>query len=167
MNRNASEDRNPGTTRPPPTLRSQRPMGKRSECSLRGNGGSTYVDRELEVAVRVESAEVGEVRLWGGRISKDARSDGRRVYYCQAVGINLTILDDLGVNESGAQTKGEKSKNKSVFDHHPNGGRGKREMIPGFSVSAVCDRVCQPTVVVCCWVARSTSDSGLLSWNVL
>ena len=115
----------------------------------------------------MESAKAGKVRLWRGRISKDARSDGRRVYDCQAVGVNLTILNVLGVNESDAQTKGEKPKSGSVFDHHPNGGRGKREVIPGFSVSAVCDPVCQPTDAVCCWVARSTSDPGPLSWNVL
>ena len=85
----------------------------------------------------MESAEAGKVRFWGGRISKGSRSDGRRVYDCQAFGVNLTILNGLGGNESDAQTKGEKSESKLVFDHHPNGGRGKREVIPGFSASAV------------------------------
>jgi len=106
--------------------------------------------------------KAGKVKRREVIISKDARSDGWRVHDCQAVGVNLTILNGLGVNEGGAQRKGEKPKNRSGLDHHSNGGRDKREVIPGFSVSAICecDRVRKPAVVGCSWVARSTSDPG-------
>ena len=95
----------------------------------------------------MEGAEAGVSGQREVRISDDARSEGRRVYDCQAVGENLTILDGLGGNESDAQTKGEKSKSKSAFDHHSNGGRDKRKVIPSFSAFADCGRVRQPTVV--------------------
>lgn len=112
----------------------------------------------------MESAKAGKVRLWGRRISKDVRSNGRCVYDCQATCVKLTILGGLGINESDVQTKEEKSKSKSEFDHHPNGRRDEREMIPGFPVSAVeTGSASQRSLYAAAarWVARSTSDPGL------
>jgi hypothetical protein len=70
----------------------------------------------------VESAIEGESQaLCSGRRAgiRSARSDGWRVYDCQAVGVNLSILGGLGINESDAQTpKREESKSRLAFRRH-------------------------------------------------